>query len=94
MPESVVFQIRTVSDGTLATVTGETKYDVLDAIRNDWMLWYLERPGLFGCWQDAWTAYAESSAYERLRQAIGLTPPPPLCPMCGRSISPGEQHII
>ena len=60
MKEELVLELLGVSDGTLATLTRETHYDVLEAVRHTWYAWTLEavRAGAeFFTWQAAWHAW-------------------------------------
>jgi hypothetical protein len=50
----------TISDGTLGTLTGVTKYDELDVIRESWLYWLEDNQTVFTYWQTAWEAYQDS----------------------------------
>ena len=59
-------RLRTIKDaacisyGTLATLTGKTRYDELDVIREKWMCWLEDNRTVFRYWQTAWEAYQDS----------------------------------
>lgn len=50
-----------LSSGTLATITGETRYTVVENIRAAFLAFCQEQAGEFGCWQDAWTSFVYQS---------------------------------
>lgn len=46
-----------LSSGTLATLTGQTRYTVLDNIHAAFIAFCQEQAGEFTCWQDAWQSF-------------------------------------
>lgn len=44
-----------IAFGTLATLTGETRYERLDLIRSSFIIWAVGRE--FQSWQAAWKAF-------------------------------------
>lgn len=65
MNETVADQARTLSSGTIATLTGITNMRTLDTIQ--WMFvqyvekWEAAKPGHFYKWQDAWRPFWEET---------------------------------
>jgi len=55
--DTVQNQARTLSSGTLATLTGLKRYDQLDAVQAEFVAFTDENSDEFTCWQDAWEAY-------------------------------------
>jgi hypothetical protein len=56
MPE-VEMQVRTLSNGTLATLTGWKDYYSLDCIRQKFMEFVMQHPEQFKNWQEAWNEF-------------------------------------
>lgn len=46
-----------LSSGTLATLTGQTRYTVLENIQAAFVAFCQEQAGEFSCWQAAWQAF-------------------------------------
>ena len=58
--ERVLQDVRAISSGTLGTLTGKSRYDELDGIHNDWIMWtweQLEAGRTFANWKDAWESF-------------------------------------
>ena len=55
----IEFQVRTMSNGTFATLTDEKDCSKLDLIRADFLQFVTERPNQFASWQIAWKAYTQ-----------------------------------
>lgn len=55
--DGATYQAITLSSGTLATLTGLKRYDQLDSIQNEFVMFCIENEGEFTCWQDAWEAF-------------------------------------
>ena len=53
--ETLVEQARRLSSGTIASLTGQTKYVEIDKIRADFTAWCEGQP--YQKWQDAWEHY-------------------------------------
>ena len=65
--ETVHEQARTLSSGTIASITGQTRYDVIDRIQADFIT-FCERFGdRYAVWQEAWSVYHQTG---RMSQAI------------------------
>ncbi len=63
----LVFDARTLSDGTLATLTGLNRYDQLGAIQLAFVQFCQAHPE-FVRWQDAWQEFAKTTP------GVNLTP--------------------
>ena len=65
--ETVAEQARTLSSGTIASITGQTKYDVIDKVQADFTS-FCERFGdRYTVWQEAWSVYHQTG---RMSQVI------------------------
>ena len=53
---TLAYEARTLSSGTLATLTGYAAYEALDAIQAAFVAW-CERHPHYATWQAAWTAF-------------------------------------
>lgn len=59
--QAFIIECASISSGTIATLTGETKYSALEIIQNNWLLWLEGQPvENFKNWQVAWQAWQES----------------------------------
>jgi hypothetical protein len=59
--DSALDQARTLSSGTIASLTGLDRYKDIDAMRRLFVDWIADEnpPNAFTCWQDAWDAFTE-----------------------------------
>jgi len=56
MNETLLTQVRTISSGTLATLTNEHNYTTLEQIRD--LFWqYCKSLPQYWTWQEAWESY-------------------------------------
>lgn len=60
---SVVAQARSLSSGTLATLTGKSLYSEIDPIYAEFVDFCEEVQNHHRSWQSAWHAYARSKGY-------------------------------
>lgn len=58
-PFTLVEQVRLLSAGTIAGLTGEKRYDRIDRIRLEFLR-FVEKNNEFRTWQEAWNAFAEN----------------------------------
>lgn len=63
MTDDLLTQIRTLSSGTLAGLSGYSGYDDLDAVREAWLVWALHQPSRKLMWQASWRAFSEETPY-------------------------------
>ncbi len=65
--EPVGSQARSLASGTLATLTGLSRYDQIDPVRAAFIRFVDEAedrtPGTYRAWPDAWLAFKSSPAY-------------------------------
>ena len=59
----VLESIRTLSGGTISTLTGLSTYTQTEEVQADWLEWVKEIDCPFEDWQSAWDAY-KSTFYE------------------------------
>lgn len=63
--EGVARDALNLSSGTIATLTGETEYAVIEKIQASFYRWCMgahsEYPGGFDTWQEAWEAFAKET---------------------------------
>src|SRR5262245_42649965 len=72
MARSLVLSAATLSSGTLATITGQTQYRVLETIQADFVQFCMrQEPQLR--WQDAWQVYAATP--ETVYASLGAARP-------------------
>ena len=65
--ERMARQVASISDGTLASVTGGNRYEWLDKVKVKLIAFVSARPwGSKADWQDAWQAFMESSHWKNL----------------------------
>lgn len=57
----VLEDVRGISAGTLATLTGKNTYEEIDRIHDAWVVWAKERDGEFANWIEAWEAWREDA---------------------------------
>jgi len=57
--EDLLTQIKNLSSGTMATLTGYTRYNDLDAIQYSFLLWTKRNASNVETWQDAWMLFTE-----------------------------------
>jgi hypothetical protein len=65
MRESVFEQARSLSSGTLGSLSGQTRYDVIDCVQWDFMDFCSEFGDRYEAWPDAWNAYALTGRMDR-----------------------------
>ena len=53
----VIRECAGIADGTLASITGLTRYTDLDNLRNQWLDWVECQDVIFANWQAAWEAW-------------------------------------
>jgi len=56
-----------LSSGTLATLTGKSRYDILDRERLYFVTWLENQPVPYKSWQDAWNRYTTPSDKSTIR---------------------------
>ena len=59
----ILSDVAAISDGTMATLTGKTRYDEIAPIQYDWFCWVeaqIATAFQFTNWQDAWLKYQEA----------------------------------
>ena len=61
MLDDLLTQIRTLSSGTLATLTGRKTYEALDKTRELWLVWAMHQPSRKMDWQESWRAYSAAT---------------------------------
>lgn len=69
MLEPVAVQARQLSSGTIATMTGETKYTVIDEIRALFVEFCETLPSGYDTWYQAWARFEFRLPYLLLRPA-------------------------
>lgn len=55
--DDVLSQIRSLSSGTMATITGFNKYQIIDAIQAEWLSWETANKKQNRDWQSSWSAW-------------------------------------
>lgn len=65
--ESLTQQARSLSSGTLATLTGENTYSQIETIQNDFTEFCEENSRYYGTWQEAWPKFW--GIYQSFRKA-------------------------
>ena len=66
MRATLAIQAGGLSAGTMATLTGETSYPVLDAARAAFVAWCVTHQDAADTWQAAWALYQASSQGDAL----------------------------
>jgi hypothetical protein len=56
-PDSVLVDARQLASGTIASLTGQNKYEAIDQIRVEFMTFVEGRLGQYTTWQDAWNDF-------------------------------------
>jgi len=54
--DDVLSQIRSLSSGTMSTLTGFNKHSILDDVQNEWLLWETKYKH-YETWQDSWIGW-------------------------------------
>jgi hypothetical protein len=62
--------ILTTSSGTLASLSGYSKYTEVEAVTDVWVEFELDDPTEDGEWRTSWTRFAASDKYARLRAQL------------------------
>lgn len=64
-----IIDCATISAGTIAGLTGKTKYSEIDAILADWTAWLRQQPApqdTFKNWRQAWDAWREIKRAQKM----------------------------
>lgn len=65
--ETVLEQARTLSSGTIASISGQTQYAVIDRVQQNFMAFCIQFGSRYTTWQEAWSVYYQTG---RMSQAI------------------------
>lgn len=66
MRETVFEQARSLSSGTLGSLSHQTRYDVIDRVQWDFMDFCSEFGDRYEVWQDAWNIYILTGRLDRV----------------------------